>query len=183
MADDLPDFGALIDRIDDAVDEAWNALRGKPAIDRLFYSASFVADFSALWHAVGIAQSVTSGDPRVALRLSGALGMESALVNGAIKSLFKRQRPVAQVARPLYLRIPKTSSFPSGHASSAFMAATLLAKRNPRLAPAYYLLATIVGTSRIHVRIHHASDIAAGTVVGIALGRIVHAVSPLPKRR
>ena len=46
-----------IDRLDDRLDEAWDALRGHPAIDRLFYTASEAADFSVLWHTLGVAQT------------------------------------------------------------------------------------------------------------------------------
>jgi undecaprenyl-diphosphatase len=86
---------------------------------------------------------------------------------------------VAEVERPLYLRVPRTSSFPSGHASSAFMAATLLADRDPHLRAVYFGLAALVATSRVHVRIHHASDVAAGTVLGLALGQIAKRAWPI----
>jgi membrane-associated phospholipid phosphatase len=33
-------------------------------------------------------------------------------------------------------------------------------------------MATVVGTSRAYVRIHHASDVVGGAAVGLTLGRI-----------
>ena len=105
------------------------------------------------------------------LRLSAALLAEAVLVNGVIKSFFGRRRPVVAGRRPHTLRQPLTSSFPSGHASAAMVAAALLSRRSP-WAPAYYALALVVALSRIHVRIHHASDVAAGIGVGAALGSI-----------
>ncbi len=171
---------SFVDAVDDRIDSAWNGLRGRPAVDRVFYTASELADFSLLWHLLGAGRSlVPPADPRTVMRLSAALGVESALVNGAIKSLFGRSRPVAEVERPLYLRVPRTSSFPSGHASSAFMAATLLADRDPHLRAVYFGLAALVATSRVHVRIHHASDVAAGTVLGLALGQIAKRAWPI----
>src|SRR6202022_3636366 len=95
------------------------------------------------------------------------VGLESVLVNIGIKSLFRRQRPVVDVPRPYPLRIPLTSSFPSGHATAAFSAATLSAAGDPGMAPLYYTAAAIVALSRIHVRIHHASDIAGGIALGM----------------
>ncbi len=71
-----------------------------------------------------------------------------------------------------------TSSFPSGHASAAFMAATLLSDRS-RMKPLWYGLASIVAASRIHVRIHYASDVAVGVGVGLALGRLVRKLAPI----
>jgi len=107
------------------------------------------------------------------------VGIESILVNAGIKSLFRRRRPVVEAERPLPLRTPLTSSFPSGHATSAFCAATLLADGDPGLAPLYYAAATVVALSRIHVKIHHASDVAGGIAIGMALGRAGRHVAPL----
>ena len=113
-------------------------------------------------------------DPKIAIGLSTALGVESALVNGPVKSMFRRSRPVQDVPRPHHLRQPKTSSFPSGHASAAMVAAALLSRHTG--GAAWYAVGAVVATSRIHVRIHHASDVAGGVVIGVALGAIARRV-------
>ncbi len=159
-----------IDRIDERIDELWDVLRGNPVLDRLFYTASEAADFSVVWHTLGVIQAILDDDPKTAVAISAALGVESGLINGPVKSLFKRSRPVQEVARPHNLRQPKTSSFPSGHASAAMVAAAMLSRRGK--APLWYTLGAIVATSRIHVRIHHASDVAGGIVAGVVLGEV-----------
>jgi undecaprenyl-diphosphatase len=45
----------------------------------------------------------------------------------------------------------------------------------------YYTLALVVAWSRVHVRIHHASDVMAGMAVGALLGEIVKRVAPLER--
>jgi undecaprenyl-diphosphatase len=72
-----------------------------------------------------------------------------------------------------------TSSFPSGHATSAFTAAGLLGDQD-RLKPLYYVVAIIVAWSRVYVKIHHASDVVAGIVVGVLLGKLGKKLFPLP---
>ena len=172
-------LGPIGASLDDAVDRAWDRLRGNPAMDRLFFTASELGDFSLVWHLLGTARGVTRrGGTREAARLAIALGAESALVNGLVKSAFKRERPVQSGERPHNLRQPLTSSFPSGHASAAFLAATLLSERS-RVKPLWFGLATIVATSRIHVRIHHASDVVVGAGIGLTLGRLVRRAVPL----
>jgi undecaprenyl-diphosphatase len=73
-----------------------------------------------------------------------------------------------------------SSSFPSGHASAAFTAAGILAE-DSRAWPLWYLLAGLVASSRVHVKIHHASDVVGGAVLGIALGRMARRAWPLPR--
>jgi undecaprenyl-diphosphatase len=135
------------------------------------YGLSAAADHGMLWHAVGTARAIARRDPRAALRFSTALGVESALTNGLVKSLFRRVRPQEHFEHderlPFGMRRPITSSFPSGHAATAFMCAGVLASR--RSAPAWFTLAALIACSRVYVRMHHASDVIAGAALGLAL--------------
>lgn len=162
-----------LDRFDDVIDARWGqALRGHPVIDRMFYLASELGDFSLIWHLIGTAQGVRSDrHADDAMRLAATLLVESIVVNQGIKRLFRRPRPVALEPRPHDLRQPLTSSFPSGHASSAFTAAGVLSAHDPHLRPLYYAVAMVVATSRVHVQIHHASDVIAGAAVGIVFAK------------
>ena len=171
---------ARVRRFDADVDAAFDRLRGRHhALDKAFYAASELGDFSLLWHLLGAGNGLRSERHFKAwARLTVALGIESVLVNGVVKGLFRRTRPPWEVERPHRLRRPRSSSFPSGHASSAFLAATLLADDDPALRPVY-VLATFVAVSRIHVRIHHGSDVVAGAVLGLALGQLVKRLAPL----
>ena len=164
----------LQERIDsfDARVDAWVERHRSPSLDRVFYGLSTAADHGMLWHAVGVARAALRRDPRYALRFSTALGAESALTNGGVKSLFRRVRPQEHFAHadplPYGMRRPITSSFPSGHATTAFMCAGVLAKR-PRTALPWFALAALVAGSRVYVRMHHASDVLAGAALGLAL--------------
>jgi undecaprenyl-diphosphatase len=160
------------------VDDAFDNLRGHPTIDRFMYGASELADFSLLWHIVGLARGLTS-DKRAdeAIRLSVILGGESLLVNGVIKSFFRRRRPAWEQPRAFRIRRPRSSSFPSGHASAAFTAATVLSEGSPWW-PLYYAAAAVVGSSRTYVKIHHASDVVAGAATGLVIGRIARKAWP-----
>jgi undecaprenyl-diphosphatase len=158
-------------RFDTAVEDSLERLRGHPLVDRVFYTASEIGDYSLLWHVLGTGQALRrGGDLAGALRLATALGLESTLVNGPVKSLFRRARPVSDVPRPHRLRKPRTTSFPSGHASAAAVFVAV-AGEDDALRPLYVLLAATVATSRVYVRIHHASDVVAGAALGTVLGR------------
>lgn len=168
--------------VDARVDKAFDRLRGNPVADRVFYGASSLADHSLIWLMFGSLRGLRSEhDWMAAVRVGVGVFAESALVNVGIKSLFRRTRPPWDVDRPFPLRRPRTSSFPSGHATAAFTAAALLADDDP-LWPVYYAAAVVVGASRVYVRIHHASDVLAGVAIGAVLGRVGRRLVPLPPR-
>jgi undecaprenyl-diphosphatase len=167
-------LGPTVAAFDRCVDGLFDRIRGHSAADRVFLAASRLGDWSLIWHLLGLARGVARRRPDQILTLALALGAESLIVNQGIKRLFRRQRPTTDGADGLGVRAPSTSSFPSGHASSAaFAATTLIRWDGRRWAPLWLCVASLVGLSRVHVRIHHASDVAAGIVVGHTLARAV----------
>lgn len=166
--------------LDASADRAFGRWRGNPVADRVFYSASALGDHSLIWAILGAARGLRSEhDVTAAVRVGAGVAIESVLVNIVIKSFFRRSRPPWEVERPLPLRRPRTSSFPSGHATSAFTSAVLLSEGDD-LWPLYYALAVVVAASRVHVRIHHASDVVAGAAIGLVFGHIGRRLAPLP---
>ena len=172
--DPLAAAARQIARFDRAVDRRWEALRGHKLLDRVMYGASDVGEFSQLWHVLGAIRALAPRrEASDALRFSALMALESLVVNQGVKRLFARRRPGTAAENPTRhrLRQPITSSFPSGHASAAFCAAAVLS-RGSRLGPVYRLASVIVAVSRVHVRLHHASDVIAGAAVGEAIGRL-----------
>ncbi len=168
---------------DDRVESLVAPLRGRRGADRVFYTASALGDFGLIWVVYALLRALRGGreNERAALRSIAATGIESVLVNALLKSLFGRGRPVQPMEHPLPLRQPLSSSFPSGHATAAFCGATILAEGDS-LAPLYLASAGVVALSRVYVRIHHASDVAAGVAVGLGLGYLGRRLIPLRRR-
>lgn len=168
--------------LDATADRAAGRWRGHPVADRLFYGASALGDHSLIWIILGAVRGLRSEHEfTAAVRVGAGVAADTVLVNVVIKSLFRRSRPPWDIDRPLPLRRPRTSSFPSGHATSAFTSAVLLSEGD-NLWPLYYSLAVVVAASRVHVRIHHASDVVAGAALGLAFGHIGRRLAPLPVR-
>jgi undecaprenyl-diphosphatase len=178
-----PSSRRRIRAFDRRVDAAFDRVRGNRVLDRVFYGASALGDHGLIWLILGALRGLQSErDWDATVRAAAGVGAESALVNLGVKSLFRRSRPVWDGPRPHPLRRPRTSSFPSGHATSAFTAAALLSDDDP-LWPAYYAVALVVAWSRVYVRIHHASDVLGGIAVGVVLGRVGRCLFPLPGAR
>jgi undecaprenyl-diphosphatase len=173
-----------VDRFDAVVDEWFDRhLRGRPGMDRLMYGASALGDHGLIWLVLAALQEARhpTDQLRPMLRAWAGLGLESALVNGPVKWMFRRTRPVQGGPRPWHLRQPRTSSFPSGHASSAFFGAALLRDGDP-LWPLYYAVGVVVAASRIYVKVHHASDVVGGAAIGVVLGELVRRLVPVDSR-
>ncbi|MXY79329.1 MAG: phosphatase PAP2 family protein [Chloroflexi bacterium] len=180
---DVERISEFVDRFDDRVDLLFEKLRGRPWADRVFYTASQLGDYGLIWLLLA-ALAALGGSWRAERnlwRLAAVLGLDSMFVNGLLKSLIKRSRPLVDDGeRPLYLRRPITTAFPSGHASSAVVAALLLGEMGGRRwRRLLWLMAATVALSRIHVRIHHASDVAGGLLTGAVLGRLARRIWPL----
>jgi undecaprenyl-diphosphatase len=168
-----------ISEFDNAVDRVFGRVRGDPVADRVFYTASSLGEHGTIWLMFGALRGLRSQRHwRAAVRVGIGVVVESAVVNIGVKSIFRRRRPVPSFAHPLPFRHPRTSSFPSGHATAAFTAATLLSEDDP-LWPLYYATAAVVATSRAYVKIHHASDVVAGVAMGMIMGRIGRRLFPL----
>ncbi|MCL6614729.1 MAG: phosphatase PAP2 family protein [Firmicutes bacterium] len=82
--------------------------------------------------------------------------LSSGLLAQVLKHLIRRPRPFGH----------DPSSFPSGHAASAFALALVLAWRWPRLGWLFWLLAALVGVSRIVLGHHYPLDVVAGALLG-----------------
>ncbi len=172
-------FGPAVERFDEAVDACMERVRGNALVDRVFTTASHVGDFSLIWHAINIAIGVVNRKPKRVVAFAAMIGLESLIVNQGVKRLFKRTRPTTTGETGLEVRQPRTSSFPSGHASAATFAAAMLAPRIARpFSAAIQVAAGIVATSRVYVRIHHASDVVAGVVTGAVLVTVARRVLP-----
>jgi undecaprenyl-diphosphatase len=172
---------ARVRAFDEAVDK-WAATHRNPVADHVFYGLSSAADHSILWFALGAVQSARRADVSRGLRLAVAIASESIITNGIVKSFFRRVRPELEHAGgplPFNIRQPVTSAFPSGHATSAFMAAVVLSE-GTRMGPLYFGLAGLVAASRVYVRMHHASDVVAGVAFGLGLGLVARRVIPKP---
>jgi undecaprenyl-diphosphatase len=163
-----------MNRIDVIGDALVEPLRQRKFFVVCFGIASTVGDFSIAWHIIGFTRALGSMERLwQAVALSVALGIESLIVNQGIKRMFRRERPTTSGDERFDIRTPRTSSFPSGHASSATFAVFILVSYTGfPLGLLWIALALVIAMSRVVVRIHHATDILGGIVTGAILGSI-----------
>jgi undecaprenyl-diphosphatase len=102
--------------------------------------------------------------------LMGLTTLAADSLSFAVKDLTHRTRPFEAhpEIHPLY--VVHSSSFPAGHASTAFAGAVLLSFVAPRLAPVFFGLAVLIGFSRVYVGVHYPTDVLAGALLGSVVG-------------
>src|ERR671930_900097 len=93
-------------------------------------------------------------------------------VSFGVKDLVHRTRPFDAHPQTPPLYVAHSSSFPAGHAATAFAGALLLSYLAPRAAPLFVLLATAIGYSRVYVGVHYPGDVVAGALVGVLCGLV-----------
>ena len=166
--------------IDEAVDAAFEPLRGRPEIDRVAAVVSNLADYGFIWVLLaGLKARRRGPDRRRAIVALAAAGFSSLLVSRVVKAAVERQRPEDHLDASV--RTPSSSSFPSGHTLAAFCTAFVLGDSEAGTA-ANVGFATAVAASRVHLRAHHPTDVIGGAVIGSVLGLglrpIVDVVTP-----
>lgn len=100
-----------------------------------------------------------------------------------IKAGVGRPRPpLWRADPPPLIPLPHSGSFPSGHATTAFAGAVVVAVAVPRLAVPSFVLAAAVAYSRVYVGVHYPLDVIAGAALGTAVAATVVAVTARCRR-
>jgi undecaprenyl-diphosphatase len=100
----------------------------------------------------------------------------------SIKAAVERPRPDKTIPQADSLIGAAGSSFPSGHAATAFAGAVALTYFWRRGAPLFFLLAAAIAFSRVYVGVHYPGDVLVGAALGTAVGLAWVAALRLPRR-
>jgi len=122
----------------------------------------------------------------IALMYAGTEILVTLLVGLLLKMLFERARPMTDYASGMWL---KTFSFPSGHSSGSTITYGLLGYMALIVLPgplgaavlgSCFVVASVIGISRVYLGAHFPSDVIAGWLLGlVSLLAVILVVRPL----
>lgn len=166
-----------LDRLDKEVYAAI-ADTATPSLDEPLRRLSNAANFSKLWIGTAAGMAVVGGSRGRRAAAAGlmSIGVASAVVNQLIKRLYPRARPDRageDVPEARHVRMPGSTSFPSGHSASGFAFAAAVGAQLPLTGTLLRLLAGAVAYSRVHTGVHYPGDAVVGSLVGASIGGAV----------
>lgn len=153
-----------------------------PTLDEPVRRLSNSANYSLIWLSAAGVMAIVGGRRGRKAALAGvlAIGITSAVVNQGIKRLYPRARPDRageQVPLERHVRMPGSTSFPSGHSASGFAFATAVGAFAPVLGAPLRFMAAAVAYSRVHTGVHYPGDAVIGSLLGASIGGLVAAVA------
>jgi undecaprenyl-diphosphatase len=95
-------------------------------------------------------------------------------ISGLLAHFFYRDRPF--IAHPVFqlIKHPANASFPSDHATGAFVIAVAIWLFHKKIGRVWIFLAACIAFSRIWTGVHYPTDIIAGALIGTISAWAVH---------
>jgi undecaprenyl-diphosphatase len=159
----------VLSRWDRAVVEAFQHAHWHPA-DWVFVHLSDWWVKSLVIIGIGLVADLWMRRFPVATTLATAAYFAAGGIANGLKDVFDRPRPslVDPAVHPL-VAVPDSYAMPSGHAATAFAAATAVGVVHPRLRAPLLLLAALIAISRVWLGVHYLSDVLVGSAIGVAV--------------
>ena len=144
-----------------------------PLLDFWMPRITALGNSGVVWVVAAIVLLCTKKYRRYGVMLLVGLAAALLLGNLALKNLFARPRPCwLDSSVQVLIANPTDYSFPSGHALSSVIGATVLTKTNRCFGYAAIPLAALIAFSRLYLYVHFPSDVLAAAVLGVVIGEL-----------
>ncbi len=143
-------------------------LSGRKIMDTIMYWSSRIGD-GYIYAVIALFLFVLDLSIAPRFLLAGVLSfILEVTIQVMLKNKFKRKRPFDKLLQIKFLvKPPDKFSFPSGHTAAAFLMAVLISHFYPVFTIPVFLIASVIGFSRIYNGLHFPSDVLAGLILGV----------------
>ena len=162
---------SAIQNIDFAILDFIQANIRSPFLDAIMSFITYLGEGGILWIILAIVMICAKKYRREGFTVAAALILCLIFCNILIKNIVARTRPfdINTMIEPI-ISLPTDYSFPSGHTTAAFAAATaLLLCKNRRFGIPTLIIAILIAFSRLYLYVHFPSDVLAGMILGAIL--------------
>jgi undecaprenyl-diphosphatase len=143
-----------------------------------FIGLSWIGTWGAVWLAIALVLTVIWRRPSIFVTVLVA-DLAADLLAELGKVIVQRHRPFEHQLGPA----SSTHSFPSGHTATSFACATVLSAFAPRWRVPFFVLAALIGFSRVYNAMHYPTDVLAGAVLGVLTALLLLAADRRRSRR
>lgn len=157
--------------IDDLILEKIAVLHN-PVLNKIMIVISSLGNFGLIWFAICLPFLIVEPWRRTGVNMILGLCIAHLMGEILLKHIVCRSRPCHKLDDDEQLiNRPKYYSFPSGHttASFSFFAVALLRCSTP-VWTGIFILAVLMGFSRVYLRVHYLTDVLVGAVLGFLCG-------------
>ncbi len=128
-------------------------------------------DYGIYWIALAIILMCFKKTRKLGFSVALSLLLGVIICNLCLKNIVGRIRPYDfNTAAHLLAKKEIDYSFPSGHTVVCFEGATAIFIRYKKIGIFAFLVAAVVGFSRLYLYMHYPTDVLAGAILGIGIG-------------
>ncbi|MGN0961554.1 MAG: phosphatase PAP2 family protein [Christensenellales bacterium] len=160
-------------------------LHGSNFVNYLFKFITYLGEDGIAWALVGAILLCFKRTRKAGLIMLAGFATVVVVNHLILKNIFDRPRPfsesnaLAEFITGIGMKLPTSSSFPSGHTTISITCAVILTMCFGKKGAWAFIPATLISLSRIFLCVHYPSDVLGGVVEGIILGVVVTIVGRL----
>lgn len=129
-----------------------------------------LCDHGELWLTLALLLLLRPRTRRCGAAMLLAMAFGLVLGNGVLKHLLARPRPF--ITYPEFVPLLRIGGYscPSGHTLASFCASTAIFYSFRKSGAAAFLLAGLIGFTRLYVGVHYLTDVLLGALLGVCFG-------------
>ena len=144
-----------------------------PFLDKIVPVITSLGNGGAIWIFICLILLIFKKTRKCGFTIAIGLIINLIICNGILKNLFMRIRPYeTNGIKELLIAFPHDFSFPSGHSSSSFVAATSIFLYYKKSGIAALFLAFLIALSRLYLYVHYPTDVICGSLIGVGVSYI-----------